>query len=46
MAINPRFFKKAEESAVFKMFLIQVTFDGLKDKFDVDLEAEGKFFRF
>jgi len=45
VAVSPQLFQKTETSEVFQLFLLQVTFDALKDKFGVDLDIEGKYYK-
>lgn len=43
--INPTFLKKVQTSELFEAFLMTVLFEGLEQKYDVDLER-SKFAQF
>jgi hypothetical protein len=42
VAINPEFYKKTENSKLFLSFLLTVAMEGLKDKYSLSLQADGK----
>jgi hypothetical protein len=42
VAINREFYKKTENSKVFLTFLLTVVMEGLKDKYSLHLQTEGK----
>lgn len=42
VAINPEFYKKTENSKLFLSFLLTVVMEGLKDKYSLSLQTEGK----
>jgi hypothetical protein len=42
VAINPEFYKKTENSKLFLSFLLTVVMEGLKDKYTLSLQTDGK----
>jgi hypothetical protein len=42
VAINREFYKKIENSKLFLSFFITVVMEGLKDKYSLHLQIEGK----
>lgn len=42
VAINPEFYKKTENSKLFLSFLLTVVMEGLKDKYSLSLQTDGK----
>jgi hypothetical protein len=42
VAINPEFYKKTENSKLFRSFLLTVVMEGLKDKYSLSLQTDGK----
>jgi len=42
VAINREFYKKIENNKVFLTFLLTVVMEGLKDKYSLHLQTEGK----
>lgn len=44
VAVNTKFFKKLEESLIYRGFVMQVVLEGIENKYDIELKKEGNFY--